>query len=146
LRVFKKKGQKRTTRRVNMRPTRARRPTAAQEDSGGEEEEEADEVVPETQVVDTAGMVDGEEDYEVMSGSEFEDEVDSDKKSKGKKATAKKNTKNKGRKDGEEKEGVVKKAVRKVKATANANFKRLKLKNYGAKGGPGVNSRFRRRR
>jgi hypothetical protein len=43
-------------------------------------------------------------------------------------------------------EGTVKKAVRKVNELAHANFQRLKLKNNGAKGGPGFNSRFRRRR
>ncbi len=44
-----------------------------------------------------------------------------------------------------DKESGIKKAVRKVKAVAHANFRRLKLRNHGAKGGPGYNSRFRRR-
>ncbi|KAL2194837.1 DNA replication/checkpoint protein [Corynascus similis CBS 632.67] len=50
LRQFKKRGQKRTTRLVKMRPTRAKRPS--QPGGGGEdqEEEEADDVVPETQL------------------------------------------------------------------------------------------------
>ncbi|OIW26485.1 hypothetical protein CONLIGDRAFT_683461 [Coniochaeta ligniaria NRRL 30616] len=139
LRVFKKKGQKRTTRRVNMKPTRARRPTTQ---PGEDESEEEEEVVPETQF--DATKVDGEEDFELLSGSDFEEEEEAPKK-KAKAKTAK-DKKDKDGKDGEEKEGTVKKAVRKVKATAHANFKRLKLKNYGAKGGPGVNSRFRRRR
>ncbi|KAJ9165154.1 DNA replication/checkpoint protein [Coniochaeta hoffmannii] len=138
LRVYKKKGQKRTTRRVNMRPTRARRPAAQQEGGENEDGDDQEEVVPETQLVDTA--VEREEDYKVMSGSDFEEDKTT-KKSKSKTVKGKKDGN-----DGEEKEGTVKKAVRKVKATANANFKRLKLRNYGAKGGPGQNSRFRRRR
>ena len=40
----------------------------------------------------------------------------------------------------------MKKAARKVNELAHANFQKLKLKNNGAKGGPGYNSRFRRRR
>lgn len=142
LRVFKKKGQKRTTRRVNMKPTRARRPTTR---AGSENEEDDEEVVPETQV-NAADVADGEEDYEVLSGSDFEEDEEVKKKANGKKGKKAKEKKGQDGKEGEEKEGPVKKAVRKVKATANANFKRLKLKNYGAKGGPGVNSRFRRRR
>ncbi|KAH8903673.1 hypothetical protein BR93DRAFT_176426 [Coniochaeta sp. PMI_546] len=134
LRIFKKKGQKRTTRRVNMKPTRARRPTTQPGEGESDDEEE---VVPETQVATTKEG--GEEDVEVLSGSDFEEEEEQE-------ALKKKAKTKKGKKDAEETEGTVKKAVRKVKATAHANFKRLKLKNYGAKGGPGVNSRFRRRR
>ena len=44
------------------------------------------------------------------------------------------------------KDGKVKTAARKVTAMANQNFKRLKLRNSGAKGGPAHNSRFRRKR
>jgi len=155
LRVYKKKGQKRTTRRSNMKPTRAKRPTGA---VGGEEED--DDVVPETQFDATkaaAGGMEREEDLlEGLSGSDFEgglsDLEDEDetkaKKSKAKKPAAKTKAKAKRKTEDEkgEKEGVVKKAVRMVKASAHANFKRLKLKNNGAKGGPGYNSKFRRKR
>jgi hypothetical protein len=143
LRVYKKKGQKRTTRRVNMRPTRARRP-AVQAEGQSDDEDGEDDVVPETQQVDMGGL-EGEE-YDLMSGSDLDEEEEQREQDKAKKSKAKSGKAKKDGKEGEEKEGVVKKAVRKVKATANANFKRLKLKNYGAKGGPGVNSRFRRRR
>lgn len=145
LRVFKKKGQKRTTRRVNMKPSRARRPTTLPGEEG-DEEEEGGEVVPETQFDDTKAV--GEREFEVLSGSDFEEGEEEGEEASKKKTRVKKgkDKKDKDGKDGEEKEGTVKKAVRKVKATAHANFKRLKLKNYGAKGGPGVNSRFRRRR
>lgn len=129
LRVFKKKGQKRTTKRVNMRPTRTKRLEVP--------DDEGDEVVPETQATGDLPHADGELS-ESDHGDEEEDDDGAEKKKPGTKGS-----KIKG--DGE-KEGVVKKAVRKVKATAHANFKRLKLRSYGAKGGPGHGSRFKRRR
>ncbi|KAK4038298.1 hypothetical protein C8A01DRAFT_37756 [Parachaetomium inaequale] len=169
LRQFKKRGQKRTTRLVNMRPTRARRPAQ----TGGEpdEEEEEGDMVPETQFaapskpttttradeddlrlsdVDSAS----EMDFDASESDEQAEEEERGKartktKTKPKKpaATTKTKTNNKTGADAKgEAEGVVKRAVRKVKATAHANFKRLKLRNSGAKGGPGHNSRFRRRR
>lgn len=139
LRVYKKKGQKRTTRRVNMRPMRLKRPT----DMGdGDGDDDDGELVPETQ---TGGA---EADYaDAGSGSDFEDETapkapKKGKKEKGKKAKSAKD----GKIAGTEKEGTVKKAARKVNELAHANFRSLKLRNYGAKGGPGFNSKFRRRR
>jgi hypothetical protein len=48
---------------------------------------------------------------------------------------------------GEEKEGTVKKVVRKVKATANANYRRIKIKSKGGTGGgAGGKGRFGRRK
>lgn len=189
LRVFKKKGQKRTTRKVNMRPTRTKRPSAPvaeEEDDDSEEEEEeeedGDDVIPETQFDATKNNAAGDDSHNLDpllsrgSGSEFDDDDDDGsegegegedeeaeasttktakaakkkvpakpKEKKKKDATTKKtkNKKNGGKEDGDE-EPV--KKPRMVKATANANFKRLKLKNNGAKGGPAHNSRFRRRR
>ncbi|KAK0611502.1 DNA replication/checkpoint protein [Immersiella caudata] len=146
LRVYKKKGQKRTTRRSNLKPTRAKRPAAAAE------QEEDDELVPETQfdaARAAADDVDGDDLLEGLSGSDFEggfsdfDDED-DAKTKPKKTAAK--AKGKAGDGKGEKEGTVKKAVRMVKASAHANFKRLKLRNKGTKGGPGYNSRFRRKR
>ncbi|OAA77316.1 DNA replication regulator SLD2 [Akanthomyces lecanii RCEF 1005] len=52
--VYKKKGQKRTTRRVNMRPTITKRPT---ESLGGSQD-----IIPETQQLD--GQENADEDYE----------------------------------------------------------------------------------
>jgi len=43
-------------------------------------------------------------------------------------------------------DGRIKTAARKVNALAHANFKRLKLRNSGAKGGPAHNSRFSRKK
>ncbi|KAL7820832.1 DNA replication/checkpoint protein [Trichoderma gracile] len=131
MRIFKKKGQKRTTRRVNMRPVRTKRPTNLAEDNeSDDEDEDGQDTVPDTQAQngdksDIAGESDGD----------FED--GDDDTPDGGKAKAKKPVKP---------EGVVKKATRKVNQLAHANFHRLKLRNHGAKGGPGHNSRFRRRR
>ena len=152
LRVFKKTGQKRTTRLVKMKPTRIRRPsTQAMEkpDRPGNEEDSEGETIPETQVRPVV-MPEGES-LEPGSGSEFDggsdaagaDEKNASKRSKRSKKPAKTN-KGQGKEDA--KGNVVKRAARKVKATAHANFKRLKLKNNGSKGGPGYNSKFRRRR
>jgi hypothetical protein len=125
--VFKKKGQKRTTRLVKMRPTRTKRPATA-----GQEAESDDEAVAETQINNAArNMTD--EGLDLLSGSDFNDSGSDT-------AAAKKS------KSGKKSESTVKRVVRKVKATAHANFKRLKLRNTGSKGGPGFNSRFRRRR
>ena len=168
LRVYKKKGQKRTTRRVNMRPTRTKRPTTTtannEDDDGDGSGSENDDVVPETQFNGAAPAAgdkenddplllsdnnDGVSDFE-GGESDSEDELAGDsgktkktKAAKPKKPTAQSKKKGEGK---DEDEGLVKKTVRKVKATAHANFKRLKLKNNGAKGGPGYNSRFRRKR
>jgi DNA replication regulator SLD2 len=161
LRVYKKKGQKRTTRRVNMRPTRAKRPenmAAAEEDDASGVENEDDEVVLETQfdpnkpieelpeVDDDSGFEFGDDgDYVADDGEEDDDKTPAKKKSKKSAAgTDKKDKKNDKKKEG--KEGKVKKAARKVNELAHANFKRLKLRNTGSKGGPSFGSRFRRRR
>lgn len=126
LKVYKKKGQKRTTRRVNMRPTRTKRPANMGE--GGDSEDDDEVLAPETQA---AG---GDADAE--SGSDFDAAADARSKPVNVKAKTVKGPK----------EGTAKKAVRKVNELAHANFRSLKLRNYGAKGGPGHNSRFRRKR
>ncbi|KAK5995536.1 DNA replication regulator SLD2 [Cladobotryum mycophilum] len=128
LRVFKKKGQKRTTRRSNMKPTRHKRPAVSTENGNGieNEEDEEEEAVTTAQTGGAGG-----------SDDEFVDENDDGDDAKSKKSTKKKPS---------TAAGVVKKAARKVNELAHANFQRLKLRNHGAKGGPGHNSRFRRRR
>ncbi|KAK8125904.1 putative DNA replication regulator SLD2 [Apiospora kogelbergensis] len=143
--IYKKKGQKRTTRKVNMRPTRSKRP--GQPSDGALQDADFDNrVVLETQFDATKPEGDP---VEFGSGSEY-DEPGSDKENGERPVTKAKKTKKaavKGTgKDGEKKEGAIKKAARKVNELAHANFKRLKLKNNGAKGGPGFGSRFRRRR
>lgn len=148
LKVYKKKGQKRTTRRANMRPVRTRRPDVTAVDD--------DEEKPQPTSSQTDAANEGE-DPALLSGSEFavsddEDELAKDFKSNATTTTIIKTTRKAPAKKaaaGDDKtkpEGTLKKAARKVNELAHANFKRLKLRNSGAKGGPGYNSRFRRRR
>lgn len=124
--VFKKKGQKRTTRKVNIKPTWTKRPTNKDQSFNGHEGD----VVPETQVTGDAPLPEDGLDLE----SDFEDELQAQTAPVAGKKTA------------GAKEGTAKKVVRKVNELAHANFRRLKLRNHGAKGGPGHNSKFRRRR
>ncbi|KAG8405803.1 hypothetical protein J3458_021734 [Metarhizium acridum] len=124
--VYKKKGQKRTTRKVNIKPTRIKKPENAPRDRDGEEDGE--DVIPETQLINGPDA-----DFaDMASGSDFENEGPAKSTDKPAKGT--------------QKEGGVKRVARKVNELAHANFHRLKLRNNGAKGGPGYNSRFRRRR
>ncbi|KAH8668939.1 DNA replication/checkpoint protein [Xylariales sp. PMI_506] len=144
LRIFKKKGQKRTTRKVNMRPTRAKRPQESLEKVPSDIEDESNEVVPETQRGARLSLED-EEPLDLGSDSDFSgsdagDEKERQKKKKKKVPESKTKTKE------PKEDGPIKKAARKVNELAHANFKRLKLRNNGAKGGPGFGSRFRRRR
>ncbi|GAW13447.1 hypothetical protein ANO14919_028330 [Xylariales sp. No.14919] len=138
LRVYKKKGQKRTTRRVNMKPTRTKRPQAPPEDgakvNAGEDTHD-EEVVTETQFdankpLEGLPEIDSDSDF---NASDASDEAIDKKKPKKTAST-------------EKKEGKVHRVARKVNELAHANFKRLKLRNTGSKGGPGFGSRFRRRR
>ncbi|KAH8175048.1 DNA replication and checkpoint protein [Sarocladium implicatum] len=126
LRVYKKKGQKRTTRKSNMKPVRAKR--AGSVDLGGKKDEDA-EASEEDESGSQAEVLDSD------AGSDFDDGV----------AAAAAERKKK-KQQQQEKGGKIKKAVRKVNELTHANFQKLKLKNGGAKGGPGINSRFRRRR
>ncbi|KAI1109361.1 DNA replication/checkpoint protein [Nemania sp. NC0429] len=137
LRIYKKKGQKRTTRRVNMKPTRAKKPLAPTEENIGhniEEDDEDNEVVPETQFEPNKPT---EDLPDIDSDSDFNasDTENRAPKRKAPKKAAK-----------AQKEGKVQKVARKVNELAHANFKRLKLKNTGSKGGAGFGSRFRRRK
>ncbi|OTB00808.1 hypothetical protein M426DRAFT_324045 [Hypoxylon sp. CI-4A] len=139
LRIYKKKGQKRTTRRVNMKPTRNKRPQQSSKEAPDESDAE-DDAIPETQVGatrdDAASHLDLGSDPEFDPPEEDEEEHAPKPKRKSKAAKAKKESKG---------EGKVQKAAKKVNELAHANFKRLKLRNNGAKG-PAAGSRFRRRR
>ena len=144
LRVFKKKGQKRTTKLVRMRPTRATRSKAhANEEEESSASDDDDDVVPETQlngaqVADAADAGDDARSTSQYGGSG--DEAPTRKKA------VKKQAKGVPAKEAPTNENKIKKAARKVNELAHANFKRLKLRNTGSKGGPSHNSRFRRRR
>lgn len=167
LRVFKKKGQKRTTRKANMRPVMTRRPPSAVTPRAPDQEEDG-ETIPETQLGTSVPARSGaDDDADLLSGSEFagsdyddddEDELARDEPRAAKKGSTSSSSKKKaapaakpakqkpGGGDGDKPEGKVRKTARKVNELAHANFKRLKLRNSGAKGGQGFNSRFRRRR
>lgn len=119
--ILKKKGQKRTTRLVKMKPTISKRPDQLRENG------QDDDVVPETQITPTEEGA-AHADMSDASGSDFEA---GDSIGKAKKAP--------------QSQGPMKKAARKVNELAHANFRRLKLKSKVSKGKPGFNSRFRRR-
>lgn len=139
LKVYKKKGQKRTTRRVKMKPTRSKpqaQPESSLPEESGDELANAEETVPETQVDETAGFGDTR-NFDSDSQSEYT----------ASEGGTRYRRPNQGKKDKKaNKNGKIKTAARKVTALANQNFKRLKLRNSGAKGGPAHNSRFRRKR
>lgn len=138
LKAYKKKGQKRTTRKVNMKPTRSKpqaKPDAAPEDSD-DELAGIGEPVPETQVDEAAEFADAR-NFDSDSQSEYTASEGGTRYRRPNQAKKNKSV---------NKDGKVKATARKVTAMAHQNFKRLKLRNSGAKGGPGHNSRFRRKR
>ena len=127
LKIWKKKGQKRTTRRVLMKPNVAKwKPEPAWKGEAESEEEDEQAVVEQTQITTEKPN----EDYQ----DELDSEEDANEADDGKK-TKKKTDGNK--------QGFVAK-VRKISATAHANFRALKIKNKQSKGKRGA--RFGRRR
>ena len=157
LKIFKKKGQKRTTRRVIMKPVRntksQRKPYPQdQADSSSPEPEETRQFEP-PEVEDGEAVFETQQDsnglyaaeggnFDSDSGSEY---TASEGGTRYRRPGQQKKIKL-GDNGGGKTEGKVKKAVRKVGAMAHANFKRLKLRNGGAKGTMhGHGSRFRRR-
>ncbi|KAH7369775.1 DNA replication/checkpoint protein [Rhexocercosporidium sp. MPI-PUGE-AT-0058] len=149
LKVYKKKGQKRTTRRVKMKPTRTKpsqpQPTVPEEDSD-DELAGSGEIVPETQVEgneDTGAGLDETAQFE--DGRNFDSDSQSEYTASEGGTRYRRPDQSKKRK-GMTKDGKIRTVARKVNAMAHQNFKRLKLRNSGAKGGPAHNSRFRRKK
>lgn len=139
MKVYKKKGQKRTTRRVKIKPTRSKS-TAKPKDTPEESEDElvgsgSEEAVPETQMDDTP-FAEPAANFDSDTQSEY---TASEGGTRYKRPNQTKNRQ-------ANKDGKIKTAARKVSAIAHRNFKRLKLRNSGAKGGPAHNSRFRRKK
>ena len=134
LRLYKKKGQKRTTRRVKLKPTRSKPQSQAPEPADAGDELAT---IPDTQIFD-------------KDTTAFEDVRNFDSDSQSEYTASEGGTRyrrpnqKKDRKINED--GNIKTAARKVTAMANQNFKRLKLRNSGAKGRLAHNSRFRRKR
>ncbi len=143
LKVYKKKGQKRTTRRVNMKPNRSK-PSAQPTTLPRLDEESADGLslphdnIPDTQVDDTADFTNGARNYNSDTQSEYTASEGGTRYRRPDHSKRKSRNANK--------DGKIKTAARKVTALTNQNFKRLKLRNSGAKGGPGYGSRFRRKK
>lgn len=136
LKVWKKKGQKRTTRRVLMKPNTAKwRPEPAWK-VGQANGEEADGVA-ETQTVNAERWTDWKEDgrdsneYEDIEGGQGATEAGNSRKEAFDK-------------DLGGKEGFSKKAKKKISTIAHANFRALKIKNKQSKGKKG--GRFGRKR
>jgi len=113
-------------------------PAPKTQDESGEEESG----VPETQHAATAAD---------ESGSDFDDESDyasdASHTPKPRKVTAKRPEQAADKPaDQSAKEGLLKSAARKIKATANANYRRLNIKGKAATGGKSGKGKFGRRR
>ena len=132
LKVWKKKGQKRTTRRVLMKPNIARwKPEPAWKGEVESEEEGEKDVVEESQGAAHAPK-DDQEEYKDELVSEDEAERAS---GQGKPANQRRNG---------TKASFASKVKKKISATAHANFRALKIKNKQSKGKRG--GRFGRKR
>ena len=130
LKVWKKKGQKRTTRRVLLKPNIAKwKPEPAWKGEGESEEDDEQAVVEETQITIQ------------RPNDDYQDELNTEGNAN--EADDGKTTKKKKKKTDGNKQGFVAK-VRKISATAHANFRALKIKNKQSKGKRGA--RFGRRR
>jgi DNA replication regulator SLD2 len=137
LKPFKKKGLKRTTRLVKMKPNRSKPQTQVehQQDDSDDESPQHAETVPETQAADGAGFADAR-NFDSDSQSEYTASEGGTRYRRP--DQSKKKTRSK--------DGRIKSIARKANVMTHQNFKRLKLRNSGAKGGPAHNSRFRRKR
>ncbi|KAG9244891.1 DNA replication/checkpoint protein [Calycina marina] len=140
LKTYKKKGQKRTTRRFKMKPSRSKPENntrvPADEDSGDELGQD-DELVPEIQVIDDTPEFNDARNYASDTQSEYTASEGGtryrrpDQSKKAKRIT---------------KDGKIRTSTKKVTSMTSQNFKRLKLRNTGSKGGPAHNSKFRRKK
>lgn len=164
LRVWKKRGQKRSTRMVVMKPSRGKwKPEPKWEGGQEDEEEQVIQVIPETQVPVTTPVADEvqddlslpEDDFEEQTTSESGGEPSLRKPKKNKKKKKKKNeaaqttttttttTTGKPAPEPSKAEDAPQKKKKKVGPTANANFRALKIRGKGSKG---RGARFGRRR
>ncbi|GAB7344469.1 hypothetical protein MBLNU457_2307t1 [Dothideomycetes sp. NU457] len=116
-RVWKKKGQKRTTRRVIMRPAPRLKATESQQTTSESQ------IVHETQLPDAIGS-----DVEFDAG-----ELDEDSDDEYNASTKSKITKPESQSQQKDSAGPIKKAVRKISAAAHANYCKLKIKNKNSK-------------
>ncbi|KAL8797556.1 MAG: hypothetical protein Q9195_000373 [Heterodermia aff. obscurata] len=152
LKVWKKKGQKRTTRKVNMRPSAAKwKPETQWEAPKDTKAEDEVAVVLETQIVGQAVTCDvatgGEEgdDVEYLTEGTYESNDDRD----GTKTAGRERIKSKIKSDDKSGKNNIqaptKKKNRKINPLAHANFRALKIKNKQSKAkGSGRYGRRRR--
>ncbi|MCJ1351706.1 MAG: DNA replication regulator sld2 [Icmadophila ericetorum] len=144
LKIYKKKGQKRSTRRVNIKPTAAKWKPEPEWKGGGENEEEV-EAVAETQI----------RTNDVLEGCGIDDlaeDADADAKfleigEHALRAHLRKEKEDLAEADGGENAAMVgkPKKAKKVNALAHTNFRALNIKNKNSKA-KGKGSRFARRR
>jgi DNA replication regulator SLD2 len=147
-RVYKKKGQKRTTRKVKMKPVRSKPPTSTalttQNLTALNSESEDELSTPISPIPETQPQVE-----ETLEGFADARNFDSDSQSEytaSEGGTRYRRPDQSKKRKGVTKDGKIRSIARKVGVVAHQNFKRLKLRNSGTKGGPGVGSRFRRRK
>ena len=125
LKVWKKKGQKRTTRRVNMRPNLAKWKPEEKwkgDDSERESEVQQDEGAQGGESIEEIAQVEGETACEDSDSTDVSAEALNSKKSRKPKVENKST------------EGMLSKAKKKISATAHANFRALKIRNKNSKG------------
>ena len=135
LKVWKKKGQKRTTRRVNMRPNMAK--WKPEQKWGGDDSEYDTEAERDGRGQSSSGRGNTAPD-KGNNACEDSDSTDSNVEA----VELKRSSKPKEKKSS--KEGLLNKARRKISATAHANFRALKIRNKNTKGKRG--GRFGKRR
>ncbi|KAF2808002.1 uncharacterized protein BDZ99DRAFT_447096 [Mytilinidion resinicola] len=145
--AYKKRGQKRTTRRVNMRPVAAKRKSKSPEPAVQDDSDSPD-AITDTQTNESPenkGSADefGGESSDDGGASDFSNDSHTPKKRKTRHAKAKDPLKPKAKTEtkaapAQKGTNAVSKAVRKAGATMNANYRRLKIKGKDQqKGGKG---------
>ncbi|EHL00870.1 putative DNA replication regulator SLD2 [Glarea lozoyensis 74030] len=145
LKVYKKKGQKRTTRRVKMKPTRTKPGAPTKVPAEIDSEDELNKPVLETNNEEEAVQVEEGAAEFADSARNFDSDSQSEYTASEGGTRYRRPDQNKKRKV-MGKDGKIRSVARKVTAAAHQNFKRLKLRNSGAKGPVAHNSRFRRKR
>ena len=142
MRIWKKKGQKRTTRKSNMRPNMAKWKPEPKWKGDGEEEDEGDE---NENVQSGAKRVEDQKnsDMEDDTGFSDNDEDGEDSEEDSENPRAQKGKKKVDTEAEQSKTNILTTAKRKISATAHANFRALKLRSKNPKGKKG--GRFGRR-
>ncbi|KAF2195477.1 hypothetical protein K469DRAFT_616157 [Zopfia rhizophila CBS 207.26] len=134
--VWKKRGQKRQTRRVILRPSFVKPKPRPKPQAVGDDSSDRDPVGIPQMNPENEGS-----DHDFSGEDEASDYVSDDSHTPKKRKIQHKKSVDTSKKDAKDKatkqEGSVKAATRKIKATAHANYRRLKIKSKGAKGGKG---------